>query len=51
LANGRIQLHGWVYNIRAGEVQAWDGQRGRYVPLEEYRLTSPTPGSRITVGG
>ena len=51
LANGRIQLHGWVYNIRAGEVQAWDAHRGRYVPLEEYNLVAPRPRTRLAVGG
>ena len=24
LARGKIQLHAWVYNIKTGEVQAWD---------------------------
>lgn len=51
LANGRIQLHGWIYNIREGEVQAWDAHRGRYIPLEEYRITAPTPRTRLAVGG
>jgi carbonic anhydrase len=51
LANGRIQLHGWVYNIRAGEVHAWDAHRARYVPLEEYNLAAPRPRTRLAVGG
>jgi carbonic anhydrase len=36
LARGKIQLHAWVYNIKTGEVQAWDSHRGKYVPIEEY---------------
>jgi carbonic anhydrase len=51
LANGRIQLHGWIYNIRAGEVHAWDAHRARYVPLEEYNLAAPRPRTRLAVGG
>lgn len=36
-AKGAIQLHGWVYNIRTGEVTAWDEPSGRFVPIEEYK--------------
>ena len=36
---GRIQLHGWIYNIRTGEVQAWDAQ-----PEHGMCLWKNTPG-------
>ncbi|HYP06914.1 MAG TPA: carbonic anhydrase [Bryobacteraceae bacterium] len=36
LARGKIQLHAWVYNIKTGEVQAWDAHTGKYVPVGEY---------------
>ena len=36
LARGKIQLHAWVYNIKTGEVQAWDSVSHRYVPIEQY---------------
>ena len=36
LARGKIQLHAWVYNIKTGEVQAWDSQRNSYIPIAEY---------------
>jgi carbonic anhydrase len=34
IARGELQLHAWVYHIRSGEVQAWDAEQCRYVPLE-----------------
>lgn len=37
LARGKIRLHAWMYNIKTGEVQAWDANRGKYVPIEEYK--------------
>jgi carbonic anhydrase len=43
VARGKIQLHAWVYNIKTGEVQAWDPQSHTYVPIEQYtpvRVTS-----------
>jgi carbonic anhydrase len=43
LARGKIQLHAWVYNIKTGEVQAWDSVNHKYVPIEQYtpvRVTS-----------
>ena len=36
LARGKIQLHAWVYNIKTGEVQAWDPQTHTYIPIEQY---------------
>lgn len=36
LARGKIQLHAWVYNIRTGEVEAWDSGQSKYVPLDQY---------------
>lgn len=36
IARGKIQLHAWVYDIRTGEVTAWDSSRSCYVPIHEY---------------
>lgn len=36
LAGGRISVHGWLYHIRTGEVEAWDPSRSRFVSIEEY---------------
>ena len=35
LAAKRIQLHGWVYDIKSGEVVAWDEADQRFEPVAE----------------
>lgn len=35
LAEGRITLHGWVYDIESGRIDAFDGQRQQFVTLAE----------------
>jgi len=35
LSRGRLKLHAWVYEIESGNVLAFDGARGQYVPLAE----------------
>jgi carbonic anhydrase len=49
LGNGRVELHGWVFHIRTGEVHAWDAQRGRFVPIEQYSLISSGSRPRFAV--
>jgi carbonic anhydrase len=40
LANGRIELHGWLYKIASGEVLYYHEQSGGFKPMdEEYRAT------------
>jgi carbonic anhydrase len=34
LARGHIRIHGWLYNIGTGQVEAWNGTS--FVPIEEY---------------
>ena len=34
LKKGDLALHGWVYDIKAGSVRAYDEQQGRFQPLE-----------------
>jgi carbonic anhydrase len=42
LARGDVTLHGWVYHIRTGDLDAWDAKRGRFVSIHEYEAsTSP----------
>lgn len=36
LAEGRINLHGWVYDIGSGAIDALDGKTRKFVPLVEY---------------
>ena len=35
LAEGRLAIHGWVYEIETGEVRAYDPARGTFVPFPE----------------
>ncbi len=35
LAKGDVTLHGWVYDIKTGEVQAYDEERRVFAPVEE----------------
>ncbi|SDP07535.1 carbonic anhydrase [Ralstonia sp. 25mfcol4.1] len=36
MAEGRIALHGWYYDIGTGAIDALDGKSGRFVPLAEH---------------
>ena len=46
LATGSICLHGWIYHIRTGQIEAWDAQQGGFVPIEQYDPASATPKPR-----
>lgn len=35
LATGDIELHGWVYDIEHGSIDAFDETSGQFVPVEE----------------
>ena len=35
VASGKVELHGWVYDIETGEIQLHDVARGGMVPFEE----------------
>lgn len=35
LAQGAVQLHGWVYDIKTGEVSAYDDATGTWVAVED----------------
>ncbi|KZY39115.1 carbonic anhydrase [Oleiphilus sp. HI0078] len=35
LSTNKIQLHAWTYDIGAGDVRAFDDERGEFVPVEE----------------
>jgi carbonic anhydrase len=47
LAMGEMSLHGWVYHIRTGVVDAYDREEGRFVPVEQCRLESARPVARV----
>jgi carbonic anhydrase len=33
VAEGRLTVHGWYYDILSGRIEAYDEQRGRFAPL------------------
>lgn len=35
LAKGDLQLHGWVYDIKSGDVCAWDEAESRFMPVAD----------------
>jgi len=35
VADGRLALHGWYYDIMSGRIERWDEQSKRFVPLVE----------------
>ena len=47
LACGEMMLHGWIYNIGEGTVTAFDPVKSRFVPIEDYSLSSVSPQPRL----
>lgn len=39
LQRGEVNLHGWVYDIESGAVEALDGEAHRFVPLAQHPNT------------
>ena len=35
LARGKLRLHGWFFEIESGQVLAYCGERGRFIPIDE----------------
>lgn len=48
LAQGAVQLHGWVYDIRSGGVSAYDDESGTWQPVDE--LYAPEIASELLAG-
>lgn len=43
LEEGRAALHGWVYDIASGGIDAFDGARGAFVSLADHPQTRALP--------
>lgn len=43
LDQGRVNLHGWVFDIETGAILTLDGTSNRFVPLAANRHVSATP--------
>jgi carbonic anhydrase len=49
LARGRLNMHGWVYQIETGKVFAYDPEQGQFLPLVGSTMPpSPAVSSRPT---
>ena len=35
LASGKVEIHGWVYDIAKGTVRCYDAEKDAFVPMEE----------------
>ena len=47
LANARVQLHGWTYNIATGDVNCWNPIKGHFIAIEEYNMSITAPRKRV----
>ncbi|MFY9294971.1 MAG: carbonic anhydrase [Methylorubrum rhodinum] len=49
LAKGELRLHGWFFEIESGQVLAYCGETGRFVPIDESEdmPVAHTPAQRI----
>jgi len=50
LEQGRLNLHGWVYDIETGSIVTLDGRTQQFVSLAEFPNTLATPskpGARV----
>jgi carbonic anhydrase len=41
LADRSLTVHGWVYDIGNGDVRIHDAVSGRFVPIDDFKVTSP----------
>jgi carbonic anhydrase len=46
LAQGRLNLHGWVYDIETGSIDALDGESRQFVSLSKHPNVCATPTER-----
>ncbi|MFC3608517.1 carbonic anhydrase [Stutzerimonas tarimensis] len=46
VASGLLFIHGWVYNIETSEINAYDAERGRFLPLDGDIIAMATPRAR-----
>jgi carbonic anhydrase len=48
LAQGRLHLHGWVYDIESGSIDALHETARDFIPLTAYPRASATPSGSVT---
>jgi carbonic anhydrase len=47
LQGGQLTIHGWVYDIGAGKIEAFDPEFGRFVKLERQQLRKASNSPRL----
>ena len=47
IARGDVMIYGWVYHIKSGQVEAYDGTEQRYIRLDGTRVPHATPLARL----
>jgi carbonic anhydrase len=47
LAQGRLTLHGWIYDIESGSIDALDGATRRFLPLQSHPDVNATPETSV----
>jgi carbonic anhydrase len=50
VANGEVKLHGWVYDIEHGSVDAYDQETGTFVPVDRQSEAHATKWSHLNSG-
>jgi carbonic anhydrase len=51
LAGGKLELYGWIYDIRSGQVESYDAERLRFVQIDGDEIPHATPIARLGRGG
>jgi carbonic anhydrase len=46
LWSGSLELHGWLYQIETGEVQAWDAASHRWIAVHDSAASQPANAGR-----
>ncbi|MBX3413947.1 MAG: carbonic anhydrase [Pirellulales bacterium] len=49
LAQGTLNLHGWVYKLETGEVFYYDSESGQFLPLGAEGVTEPQNASSLAI--
>ena len=47
LAKGTLSIYGWVYEIHSGEIQNFNSQQGRFLPIESASAPAPVRQPRL----
>lgn len=50
LRGGGLRLHGWVYHLESGAVEAYDLASEEFIPIDEYRTPPSEAGPRLDAG-